>query len=300
MKKFLKWSGIVLVTIVLLIVGAYTAVYFTTESRINTTYDVKVASIDVPTDPATILEGAHQASIKGCTHCHGANLAGKVMIDDPALARLVAPNITKGKGGLPSDFSTEDWLRAIKHGVRRDGKSYFLMPAHELSTLSHSDLKSILAYVLAAPPVESNLPVSELRPVGRILTALDKIPLLPAEKIDHTKDHSVNVAAGETAEYGKYLSVGCNNCHHENMQGGEHPVPGKPLVPNISGNSKIAQLSFEEFAKILRTGVASDGHQMSSEDMPWKVTANFNDMEIKALHMYLKTVGKNPVVNTKM
>ncbi|MES2766648.1 MAG: cytochrome c [Bacteroidota bacterium] len=300
MKKFLKWTGIVLGTIILVIVGTYTAVYFHTESRINKTYDIKVAAFDVPTDQETILQGAHYASIKACTHCHGPNLAGKIMIDDPALGRMVAPNITKGKGGLPADFTTEDWLRAIKHGVRKDGKSYFLMPAHELSTLSDSDLRSILAYCQSVPPVESNFPASEIRPLGRILTALDKIPLLPAERLDHTKNHTVNVAAGETPEYGKYLSVGCNNCHHENMQGGEHPVPGKPLVPDISGNSRVAQLSFEEFAKILRTGVASDGHKMSPEDMPWKVTANYNDMELKALHLYLKTVGKNPVVKAKM
>jgi hypothetical protein len=41
------------------------------------------------------------------------------MIEDDALGRLVSANLTHGKGGLPADYQTADWVMALRHGVGR-------------------------------------------------------------------------------------------------------------------------------------------------------------------------------------
>jgi mono/diheme cytochrome c family protein len=300
MKKFLKWTGIILGTLVILLAGAYTAVYFSTESRMNKLYSVKVEPLEIPTDAATLIKGAHLTDIRACRECHGANLAGNIMLDDPALGRLVAPNLTKGKGGLRADFKTEDWIRAIRHAVRSDGKPYRIMPAHELRVMSDEDVQAIIAYCQSLPPIDNVLPEAEIGPLARVLTALDKIPLLPAEMFDHNQDARMNVQPAANAEYGGYLGIMCINCHREDYKGGDHPVPGKPPVPGIDGNSRIAKLTFEEFSKVLITGIAPDGHQMNPEDMPWKITRNFNETELRALFMFLKVKNTNSESHSKL
>ena len=44
-------------------------------------------TIAVPTDAASIAEGARLARVTGCRNCHAENGEGKVMIDDPMLGR---------------------------------------------------------------------------------------------------------------------------------------------------------------------------------------------------------------------
>ena len=71
-----------------------------------------VESIVVPTDITSIQRGQHLASaVAACVDCHGPNLAGKVFIDDPALGRIVAPNLTRGRGGIGASFSNADLAR---------------------------------------------------------------------------------------------------------------------------------------------------------------------------------------------
>ena len=58
----------------------------------------------IPTDITAIQRGQHLASaVAACVECHGPNLAGKVYIDDPALGRIVPPNLTRGRGGVGRD-----------------------------------------------------------------------------------------------------------------------------------------------------------------------------------------------------
>jgi cytochrome c553 len=148
---------------------------------------------------------------------YGENLEGKIFLDDPTLAMLTAPNLTRGKGGLPADFSVSDWIRTLKHGVDRNGKALFIMPSHEMAKMSDEDMANLIAYCRQVKPVDNEFTkLHKLGIIGRILLVLDKTTVLPAEKIDHS---IISVAAKSTsvsAEYGKYLSVGCEGCHRSN------------------------------------------------------------------------------------
>ncbi|QNF31866.1 c-type cytochrome [Adhaeribacter swui] len=290
MKKVLKWLAIGIGSLVLLLVIAYTVIYFKTESRINKQYAINVQQIAVTQDSAALVRGEHLVQIKGCRECHGEDLGGKVFIDDPQLGRIVAANLTQGKGGIMREYTKADLTRALKHGVRKDGKSVLFMPSEEYNPLSAEDLGALMSYVKSLRPVDRELPKHEIKPLLRVLTAFDKFPLLPAEKIDHTKQSTPTVTPEITANYGQYVAVACIGCHRTNYKGGEPLVPGSPMVPNITKSGNLGKWTEAEFINTLRTGKTPEGKQMDPKNMPWTMTKEFSDTEIKSVYLFLKNL----------
>ena len=120
MKTFLKWTGIVLGSLlVLAIIGGF-ALYTKGSRSIQAAHAVEVAALTVPTDSASLARGAHLAGVFGCVDCHGDDLAGQEMGDAPPF-RLVASNLTPG--GIGREYTPADWDRAIRHGVGQDGRA---------------------------------------------------------------------------------------------------------------------------------------------------------------------------------
>lgn len=96
------------------------------------TYTTPTPSITASTDAVLIERGRHLATtVSVCVDCHGENLGGQVFIDDPALGRIVALNLTKGKNGLGSELSDSDIARVLRYGVKPDGTSVKVMPADD-------------------------------------------------------------------------------------------------------------------------------------------------------------------------
>jgi cytochrome c553 len=290
LKKILKVTGIVVGIIVVFIAGFYVKAYISTKNRLGKAYDVQPQALVVSHDSAMLATGKRLAAVKGCTECHGEDLGGKVMNEDFALGLLVASNLTRGKGGLPEDFDVNDWVLALKHGVTRDRKPLIFMPSHEFTLLSESDMASIIAYCSQIPAVDRELPSNDLGPLAYILTDLGKLPLIPAEMIDHSRTLVKDVKAEISAEYGKYLSTSCQGCHRENMKGGEPIAPGFPIVADISSTGNPGKWTDEQFINTLRTGTTPEGKVLKPEDMPWTMAKEFTDLELKALHLYLNSL----------
>ena len=74
-----------------------------------------------------------------------------MFIDDPALGRVIAPNLTRGRGGVGATFSDADFVRAIRHGVDPSGRPLLIMPADDYTHFSDADLGMIIAYVRSLP-----------------------------------------------------------------------------------------------------------------------------------------------------
>jgi len=290
LKKVFKIVGIFLGVVVLGALAFYAKVYISTESRINKEYQVSVQQINLQSDSATLAYGERLITTKGCNDCHGKDLGGNVFVDDPALGFLVARNLTKGKGGLPADHSVNDWVLALKHGLRRDGKPLLFMPSHEYTMLSEQDMGAIIAYCSTLKPIDRELPASSIGPVGRVLTDLGKLPLLPAEMIDHSKPLTGHVEAEVSVQYGKYLSTACQGCHRENMKGGEPVAPGFPMVADISSTGNPGKWTTEQFMSTLRTGHTPEGKVLNPKEMPWTMTTAYTDVELQALHVFLKSM----------
>ena len=77
-----------------LIIVAMVVVYFIAGGRMNETYDIQVAQIAVPTDEAGVERGRHLVQTIGlCVECHGENLEGTILEDDPVFGTF-APYAT--------------------------------------------------------------------------------------------------------------------------------------------------------------------------------------------------------------
>lgn len=289
-RKILKGIAIFIGVVVVLAVVFYAKVYFSTQSRMNHTFNVTPQKISVSTDSAVLALGKHFVETKGCTDCHGADLGGKVFVDDPALGFLIARNLTKGKGGLPKEHNVDDWVLALKHGIRKNGKPLLFMPSHEYTHLSETDMSAIISYCSTLAPINRELPESSVGFLGRILTDLGKLPLLPAEMIDHERTLVKEVQVEVTPEYGKYLSISCIGCHRENLKGGEPVAPGYPVVADISSTGNPGKWTEEQFMQTLRTGETPEGKKLKPSEMPWTMTKGYTDTELKALFAYLRSI----------
>lgn len=253
--------------------------------------DIRPAA-EPATDSALLARGAHVAGALGkCADCHGSDFGGNVIVDDPALGILSAPNLTRGSGSVTADFAMVDWDRAIRHGVRRDGTGLILMPSDDWARLSDGDLVALVGYLRQLPPVDREMPRSALRLVGRALYLADKLPLVAAERIDHTASYTA-VEPAATADYGAYLADigGCRGCHGPQLSGGLIPgmPPGTPPASNISPTG-IGHYSEADFFRAMREGTRPDGTKLS-EVMPVRFTSQMTDEETLALYRYLRTV----------
>ncbi|PMD93238.1 hypothetical protein BWI97_18655 [Siphonobacter sp. BAB-5405] len=288
--KILKGTGMVLGSLVLLLGIAYAVIARNITERVEKTYDFARESFPIPNDSLSIERGKHVALIKGCIECHGENLAGKVMIDEPPMGRLVATNLTRGKGGLPDDYAAEDWIRALRHGVGRNGRPLIFMPSHETTLLSQEDMAALIAYCRQLPPVDQAWAPIKLGPVVQVFSYLDKMPLLSVEKIDHHRALLTQADTSGGIAQGKYLAVSCSGCHQPDFKGGEGAAPGSPPVPNLTRSGHVGQWTQQQFIHTLRTGHTPEGRVLKNEDMPWKMTAQYQEKELVALYKYFRSL----------
>jgi cytochrome c553 len=252
MRKVFVRVGIAAGAVAVLAVTGFSAAVGVSHSKLTRKYDVALTTVTVPGDAASIEWGGHLVkAVTSCQECHGADLSGQVMIDDPAVL-LAAPNLTSGRGGIGGHFTVEDWVRAIRHGVRRDGSSLLVMPSYAYAKMSDRDLGAMIAYLRQLPAVDNETPSMRLRPLGRALVAVGAFDdEFAAKKM--TQAVRVDVEPGVTVEYGTYLAGigGCTSCHRPDLKGGPMGAPGAPPATGMNreqyekireGNGFIAAL----------------------------------------------------------
>ena len=127
--------------------------------------------------------GRHLAeSIGGCLGCHGPDLAGALVEDLGPVGVIYAPNITQG--GLGAEYSDGELARAIRHGIKLDGRSMLFMPTIEFNWWPDEDLVAVMSFVRALPPVDRTVEPAQLRPLGKLLNQFGVMQMLSAETVD--------------------------------------------------------------------------------------------------------------------
>lgn len=292
-KKVLKWLGIGLGVLVMVLGVALGGAYAMSGARMDAHYEIAGRSFDVPSDEAAITEGRRIFMSRGCGECHGEDARGRVLIDIP-LMRIAPPNLTT----MASTFSEPDWDRAVRHGVSPTGRPYVLMPAHELWYMSDADLGRVVAYLRSLPASPSELPANEIRLIGRVLHVLGAMPVVPAELVDHDAPRPTPPAVAETVAYGEYLHWACINCHGEHMSGG--PMPGAPEdVMGIPANLTFHETGLrgwtrEDLYTLMQTGRRPDGTSVNPEHMPVRISRHYTELEVGALYLYLRSLPERP------
>ena len=186
MRRWLRWIRIGLGAVVGLVVILLAAVYTLSYAHLSRRYRIAQSPVTATSDSASLRWGEHRATAIGkCQECHGADLGGRLLVDNLQSGRLAAPNLTSGRGGT-GDWSDADWERAIRHGVRRNGRPLLFMPAEAFAPMSDKDLAALVGYLRTVPPVDRELSSPRVGPVARTLFLFTAFPLVSAELIDHS------------------------------------------------------------------------------------------------------------------
>ena len=274
MKKFFKWIGIVLGGLVGLTLLAGLVLYPIGMKKLTRTYpNIAVESVNIPTDAAAIARGKHVSVIWACTKCHGEDLSGKILTNDPVegiiptFGSIPAPNLTSGKGGMGQIYIDTDWVRAIRHGIKPNHQAEIYM---YVSTISDQDLGDLIAYLKQIPPVDTDSPAISYGPFLPVAPALG-IYTPAAELIDHNAPHPEDPAPGATLEYGKYLSAICAQCHGNGI------------------SNAVKNWKQEDFIRTFNAGVLPDGRQLGPT-MSSQTFNEMNDTELTALWLYFAGV----------
>jgi mono/diheme cytochrome c family protein len=325
MKKALRTLGIALAAIVGLAIVAWGVAWSLAKSRYDRTYAAHDASFPIPfpladdelakireeriaggASPEDPLAGVDLAALAlaraqergkhlidsrvSCGGCHGADFAGGVIVDVPIVGRWVAPNLTGGAGGVTRDYTASDWDHAVRHGLRRGGRTSS-MPAIDFVNLSDHELSDIVAYIRSRPKVDRDPGNIRFGPMFSILIATDP-DAFTAARVDHRKPHPVEPpAAVVSVEYGEHLVQVCRGCHGEHLSGGRlKGDPNMPVVANLTPHQTgLEDWSEADFIRALREGKSKDGSAIN-EAMPWKAYGQMGDAELKAIYAYLRTV----------
>ena len=295
-KKVFKWVGIGLGSLIGLILLLAVVFYFIGNSRLNKKYEIPSSNITLPSDSVSIEFGKHRAEVL-CEGCHGSDLSG---IDNwfnaPPLGNIDSANLTSGEGGVGAEFTTEDYVRAIRHGINREGKPIFMIAVPSTAHLSDEDLGAIIAYVKTVPPVDHTVRERHFTPLAKILLAAGVLGKLPAETVSHDV-HVTAPAPGATADYGEYLinTNDCRVCHGQNLNGGSYPDPTiTKTSPNLTPGGELSAWSEDKFINTIRTGKTPGGHELNPDFMPWKYYRLFYDDELQAIWLYLQSLPKLP------
>ena len=290
MRQIFRWTGRVLAALVLLLLLAAGALYAASAYRIGQTYDVSVDPVSIPSDSMSIARGRHIAVTRGCSDCHGPQLAGSTAVDDPMIGTLRAPNLTPG--GVGGTYSDTDWVRALRHGIAPDGSPLIFMPSFEYYYLSDEDLGALIAYLKHLPPIDRNVPEPALGPMGRAMVVMGQGNFrLSAARIDHDAPRPKAPDPGPTVAYGEYLAHSCKGCHGPNLSGG--PISGAPPswppAANITAHEDgIGPWTQADFIRAMRQQVRPDGTPIDPV-MPADM-GKMTDQELTALWKYLQTV----------
>ncbi|MCH7490140.1 MAG: c-type cytochrome [Gemmatimonadetes bacterium] len=292
-KRILKWTGITvgaLLGFVVLFIGFQLWGFGRAVARV---YDVPPPDVVASDDSVVIARGQHLAeSIGGCQACHGPGMGGQLVEDMGPIGVFHGPNLTTGTGGLGNSYTDGELARAVRHGIKRDGRTVLFMPSMEFNWWPDEDLVAIVSYIRSLPPVDNAEPQSTVGLLGKLLDQFDMLPMTIAPRIDHEGDRPNAPDPEPTAEYGQYLVMSCFGCHGEGLSGGK--IPGAPATFPIPSNltpheTGLAGWTEADFVTLLNTGARPDGSEMDPF-MPIAMTSAMNDIEKSALWAYLRTL----------
>jgi cytochrome c553 len=276
----MKWLKRILGAVLAVVIAAAVLLYFGSSRIINRSHTFQPHAIAAATDSASLARGEHLARLLACFSCHGDSLEGKVLVDEPMIARLVTPNVPAKLETL-TDAEFAGFLRT---GVRKDGKSPFVMPPPGFYHLSDADLAALLGYLRALPKVGSTLPATSYGPMGRFGVMMGEFKTAALE-MDATVERVGQDPAHATTRKGEYIArLICADCHGPKLTGDP-----ENLSPNLSG---ALGYSLEQFVTLLRTGTPRDAATkltLMGEAIRGELHY-LTDDEIDAIYNYLKAL----------
>lgn len=286
MKRVFKWIGIVLGALVLLVIGVYAAATVNLNRHLAKRYDYPAPKL---AKKGNLARGKYLVTVRhACVECHGNDLAGGTVVEDPGAGYVYGANITPA---VLKDWKDEEIVRVLRHGVSRDGRPLIVMPAAEYTNLCEQDIADIVAYVRSVPPVDKPSRRISAGPAIKIFYLLGKAPfVVTAESVDHDAPYKPQPKEVANAALGRYLYDSmCVGCHMPGRKGGTMNGAPPDWPPAASLHPDALGIWTEaDFVKTLKTGVNPTGHVLKFP-MIAKYTQHYKDVEVKALWAFLQT-----------
>jgi len=224
------------------------------------------------------IEGLRIATRIGCNGCHTRTGAGKVFTEEPGVMRIVAPNLTERRK-LYDDAGIKALLR---EGKTHDGHRPLGMPIKMYQYLSDQEILDITAWLRGLPEVGNpGLPEGMLS--DEIKKQLKDGSFPYDDDLPDPIVQSSPTVPTETLALGKHLAMtSCPECHAPDLNGFPDDVAPSLIVAKA--------YSAENFARLMKTGILSDGRESKSGLMTAMGRKRFSvmtDTEVKALKAYL-------------
>ena len=277
MGKLLRWAGYLLAGLLLIVLVAAVAVWAISAHKLGSRVEARAERL-VPMEQASVEEGRHLLLTRGCTGCHGPGLRGTKFFDDPMLATLYAPNLTR-----TAQRATDQQLaQALRQGVGHDGRSLFVMPSESYSNFTDVETAALIRAIRAVPAGGAASPPLKIGPVGRIGIVAGKFKTAP-ELVDEFAG-SQPAALGPQFAAGRHIAMTvCSGCHGSTLSGKE-AEPGV-MAPDLT---IVGSYDLPAFTRLMRTGIPPSGRalKMMSDESKQSFT-HFTDAEIGSLHAYL-------------
>ncbi len=295
MKKFLnilKWTGLGLVSLVVLAIGV---VYGSSEYKLTRrTYDnVPLATVLVPHDAVSVAEGKRLVGIYHCGSCHGKNYAGQTFLNVPNVARIVSSNLT---AKIPA-YSDPELARVIRHAVKRDGHNAWMFASGQYTPITDTDMGKMIGYLRTLKPVTTSDTLGEnsFGPIGRGIILAGQFPIM-AEAIDHKTPQTLGQDTTLLGR-GKYLTMtACSGCHGGPELKGSHDHGMN--VPALIIATAYKPDAFRHFLQTGEGGLTKkDCGDMST--MCREYFHNLTDRESDAIYAFLQTLPNQPVTASR-
>jgi mono/diheme cytochrome c family protein len=299
----MKAKGIVLglVTVVAFGVAAYVAL-----NRSDPSAGSAPPLAGAPATATTIARGEYLARAADCVACHSVPGSDKYFAGGVAFVlpfgTIYSSNITSDPETGIGAWSDEDFVRAVRDGVRKDGKHlYPAFPYTSYTALSRADVLAIKAYVFSLPPVklpersnELSFPFNQRWAMGFWNAAFFKSQRFKNDELKPAQWNSgayLATALGHCAECHTPRNVAFGLKHGSELAGAE--VQGWNAY-NITSDSQdgIGAWTDEQIAAYLKSGHAA-GRASASGPMAEVVSNSLQYLaaqDVASLVNYLRSV----------
>lgn len=308
MKRVLKWLGIVLGSIALILVGLALYIQFSGMP----TYDVQKINVVVDKSPERVAHGRSLA-INLCKLCHmnpktGA-LTGQQMLDmPPEFGTAFSKNITNSKEHGIGNWTDGEILWLLRTGVHPHTSKYIPPWMPKFVHMSDYDIQSIVAFLRSDDPLVA--PSSQINTEGEPTFLAKALVFGVFKPFDYPQKPIPHPDTNNALVYGKYLAnavYDCYGCHlndfadlnqlePENSKGfyggGIEMADATGTIvrtANITPDNAtgIGKWTKDQFINAMRTGVKPNGKVFR---YPMMRIATLSDHALGGIYDYLRTV----------
>ena len=295
MRRWIRFGLLGTAGLLVVVVAAVAAAVWRGGHRLTETRQVPVATIRLPVDGAALARGQYLFRTIGCAGCHGESGAGRVLWDG-GRSVLRSPQIAPGRSSAITGYGADDWVRAVRHGVGRNGHALLSMPSVDYQALSDADLGAIAAHVTGLPAIDAQPLRHSIGWTLRALIGAGVVPLAPDRLVPGVRPSPERQAAA-TADWGAYVAQTCVGCHGHRLNGGRIAgmPPGTPAAANLTSASDGAMARYPtlaDFQAMLKTGRRPDGTTVAL--MPFESLARLDATDTAALYLHLKRLPAVP------